>query len=406
MNDTPATMRLHDTVRDEVVPFEPGAEVSMYVRGITPYDATHLGHAFTYLTFDLVIRRLEDLGHTVRMVRNVTDVDDSILPKARELKVDYRSLAAVEMAHFDADMKALNMRPASVEPWATLSIKPMLDLIQRLSDAGHTYTVDGTTFFDVSTDDNFGSLSGYDEDTMLSLAAERGGHPDDPRHRNPLDFVLWQPSANDEPAWNSPFGPGRPGWHIECSAMAMDNLSDTIDLHGGGGDLVFPHHECEEAQSRCATGEPLARHWMHVGMVAYEGTKMSKSLGNLVFVRMLRNLHDPRALRLAMLGHHYRAGFEWFDTNIDDGVTRLGRLVDAARRPCGPDPAPTLAAVRAALDDDLDAPTAREAIDVLAGAIIAHAGDDPTAPSGLRQAAGLLGIQLDEESPGDSPSGT
>jgi L-cysteine:1D-myo-inositol 2-amino-2-deoxy-alpha-D-glucopyranoside ligase len=282
----------------------------------------------------------------------------------------------------------------------------MLDLIQRLSDAGHTYTVDGTTFFDVSTDDDFGSLSGYDEDTMLSLAAERGGHPDDPRHRNPLDFVLWQPSANDEPAWNSPFGPGRPGWHIECSAMAMDNLSDTIDLHGGGDDLVFPHHECEEAQSRCATGEPLARHWMHVGMVAYEGTKMSKSLGNLVFVRMLRNLHDPRALRLAMLGHHYRAGFEWFDTDIDDGITRLGRLVDAARRPCGPDPAPTLAAVRAALDDDLDAPTAREAIDVLAGAIIAHAGDDPTAPSGLRQAAGLLGIQLDEEPPGDSPSGT
>ena len=391
MNDTPATMRLHDTVRDEVVPFEPGPEVSMYVCGITPYDATHLGHAFTYLTFDLVIRRLEDLGHSVRMVRNVTDVDDSILPKARELKVDYRSLAAVEMAHFDADMEALNMRPASVEPWATLSIEPMLDLIQRLSDAGHTYTVDGTTFFDVSTDDDFGSLSGYDEDTMLSLAADRGGHPDDPRHRNPLDFVLWQPSANDEPAWNSPFGPGRPGWHIECSAMAMDNLSDTIDLHGGGDDLVFPHHECEEAQSRCATGEPLARHWMHVGMVAYEGTKMSKSLGNLVFVRMLRNLHDPRALRIAMLGHHYRAGFEWFDTAIDDGITRLSRLVDA---------------VRAALDDDLDAPPAREAIDVLAGAIIAHAGDDPTAPSGLRQAAGLLGIQLDEEPPGDSPSGT
>ncbi|MCH2412075.1 MAG: cysteine--tRNA ligase [Acidimicrobiales bacterium] len=399
-------MNLYDTARGEVVPFQPGPKVSMYVCGITPYDATHLGHAFTYLTFDLVVRRLEDLGHEVRMVRNVTDVDDSILSKARELTVDYRSLAAVEMAYFDADMEALNMRPASVEPWATLSIEPMLDLIQRLSDAGHTYTVDGTTFFDVSTDADFGSLSGYDEDTMLSLAAERGGHPDDPRHRNPLDFVLWQPSANDEPAWNSPFGPGRPGWHIECSAMAMDNLSDTIDLHGGGDDLVFPHHECEEAQSRCATGEPLARHWMHVGMVAYEGTKMSKSLGNLVFVRMLRNLHAPRALPLAMLGHHYRAGFEWFDTDIDDGITRLSRLVDAARRPCGPDPAPTLAAVRAALDDDLDAPTAREAIDVLAGAIIAHSGDDPTAPSGLRQAAGLLGIQLDEEPSGDSPSGT
>ena len=399
MNDTPATMRLHDTVRDEVVPFEPGPEVSMYVCGITPYDATHLGHAFTYLTFDLVIRRLEDLGHTVRMVRNVTDVDDSILPKARELKVDYRSLAAVEMAHFDADMKALNMRPASVEPWATLSIKPMLDLIQRLSDAGHTYTVDGTTFFDVSTDDNFGSLSGYDEDTMLSLAAERGGHPDDPRHRNPLDFVLWQPSANDEPAWNSPFGPGRPGWHIECSAMAMDNLSDTIDLHGGGDDLVFPHHECEEAQSRCATGEPLARHWMHVGMVAYEGTKMSKSLGNLVFVRNLRRMHDPRAIRLALMAHHYRDGFEWFDYNIDDAITRLDRLIAAARRGKGPNPAPTLAAVRAALDDDLDTATARQAIDLLAGGILSGSGDDPTAASGLATAAALLGVRLDATLP-------
>jgi len=392
-------MRLHDTVRDEVVPFEPGPEVSMYVCGITPYDATHLGHAFTYLTFDLVIRRLEDLGHSVRMVRNVTDVDDSILPKARELKVDYRSLAAVEMAHFDADMEALNMRPASVEPWATLSIEPMLDLIQRLSDAGHTYTVDGTTFFDVSTDDDFGSLSGYDEDTMLSLAAERGGHPDDPRHRNPLDFVLWQPSANDEPAWNSPFGPGRPGWHIECSAMAMDNLSDTIDLHGGGDDLVFPHHECEEAQSRCATGEPLARHWMHVGMVAYEGTKMSKSLGNLVFVRNLRRMHDPRAIRLALMAHHYRDGFEWFDYNIDDAITRLDRLVAAARRAKGPNPAPTLAAVRAALDDDLDTATARQAIDLLAGGILSGSGDDPTAASGLATAAALLGVRLDATLP-------
>jgi len=399
VNDTPATMRLHDTVRDEVVPFEPGPEVSMYVCGITPYDATHLGHAFTYLTFDLVIRRLEDLGHSVRMVRNVTDVDDSILPKARELKVDYRSLAAVEMAHFDADMEALNMRPASVEPWATLSIEPMLDLIQRLSDAGHTYTVDGTTFFDVSTDDDFGSLSGYDEDTMLSLAAERGGHPDDPRQRNPLDFVLWQASAKDEPSWDSPFGPGRPGWHIECSTMAMAELGETIDLHGGGDDLTFPHHECEAAQSWAATGAPLARHWMHVGMVAYEGTKMSKSLGNLVFVRNLRRMHDPRAIRLALMAHHYRDGFEWFDYNIDDAITRLDRLVAAARRAKGPNPAPTLAAVRAALDDDLDTATARQAIDLLAGGILSGSGDDPTSASGLATAAALLGVRLDATLP-------
>ena len=399
-------MRLHDTVRGEVVPFEPGPEVSMYVCGITPYDATHLGHAFTYLTFDLLIRRLEDLGHTVRMVRNVTDVDDSILPKARELGIDYLELAAREMAHFHADLAALDLRPAWSEPTATGSIDAMLALIGRLEANGHTYTVEGTTFFDVSTWDAFGSMTGYDEATMLAYAAERGGNPDDPRQRNPLDFVLWQASADDEPSWDSPFGPGRPGWHIECSAMAMADLGETIDLHGGGNDLTFPHHECEAAQSEAATGKAFARHWMHVGMVAYEGTKMSKSLGNLVFVRMLRNLHDPRAIRVALLGHHYRAGFEWFDTDIDDGITRLERLVAAERRPSGPDPAPTLAAVRAALDDDLDTPTALDAIDVLAGAILAHSGDDPTAPAGLREAAGLLGIHLEATEPVDAPSGT
>jgi len=388
------SMRLHDTARGEVVPFEPGPTVSMYVCGITPYDATHLGHAFTYHTFDLVIRRLEDLGHEVRMVRNVTDVDDSILPKARELKVDYQALAAVEMAHFDADMAALGMRPAAAEPWATHSIDAMLALIGRLADAGHTYTADGTTFFDVATHDAFGSLSGYDDDTMVAYAAERGGHPDDPRQRNPLDFVLWQPSGDGEPSWDSPFGPGRPGWPIECSAMAMAELGDTIDLHGGGDDLVFPHHECEDAQTRAATGQPLARHWMHVGMVAYEGTKMSKSLGNLVFVRNLRRLHDPRAIRLAMSAHHYRAGFEWFDADIDDAVTRLDRLDTAVRRPHGPDPSHTLAAVRAALDDDLDTPTARDAVDTLAGALLAGAGDHADAATGLIEAAALLGIPL------------
>jgi len=314
-------MRLYDTARGKVVPFEPGPTASIYVCGITPYDATHLGHAFTYLTFDLVVRRLEDLGHEVRMVRNVTDVDDSILGKARELDVDYLDLAAREMDLFHADLAALDLRPATAEPTATGSIDGMLDLIGRLEANGHTYTVDGNTFFDVSTWDGFGSLTGLDEATMLEYAAERGGHPDDPRQRNPLDFVLWQASAQDEPSWDSQFGPGRPGWHIECSAMAMAELGETIDLHGGGDDLTFPHHECEAAQSWAATGAPLARHWMHVGMVAYEGTKMSKSLGNLVFVRNLRRMHDPRAIRLALMAHHYRDGFEWFDYNIDDAIT-------------------------------------------------------------------------------------
>jgi len=392
-------MRLHDTARGEVVPFEPGPRVTMYVCGITPYDATHLGHAFTYLTFDLVVRRLEDLGHEVRMVRNVTDVDDSILPKARELGIDYLELAAREMAHFHADLAALDLRPATSEPTATGSIDAMLDLIGRLEANGHTYTVEGTTFFDVSTWDSFGSMTGYDEATMRAFAAERGGDPDDPRLRNPLDFVLWQASADDEPSWDSPFGPGRPGWHIECSAMAMADLGETIDLHGGGNDLTFPHHECEAAQSEAATGQPFARHWMHVGMVAYEGTKMSKSLGNLVFVRNLRHMHDPRAIRLALMAHHYRAGFEWFDYDIDDAITRLDRLVTAARRPKGPNPAPTLAAVRAALDDDLDTATGCEALDMLAGGILSGTGDDPTAASGLATAAALLGIRLDATLP-------
>jgi L-cysteine:1D-myo-inositol 2-amino-2-deoxy-alpha-D-glucopyranoside ligase len=393
------TMHLFDTARGEVVPFEPGPTVTMYVCGITPYDATHLGHAFTYLTFDLVIRRLEDLGHEVHMVRNVTDVDDSILGKARELGVDYLNLAASEVASFHEDLAALDLRPASAEPRATESIQSILDLIDRLESTGHTYTVEGTTFFDTSTWEGFGSVSGYDEATMVAYAAERGANPDDPRLRNPLDFILWQASADDEPSWDSPFGPGRPGWHIECSAMAMAELGQTIDLHGGGDDLVFPHHECEETQSGAANGVPLTRHWMHVAMVSYEGIKMSKSLGNLVFIRNLRHLHDPRAIRLSLLAHHYRAGFEWFDHDIDDGVTRLDRLITAAGRPTGPDPAPTLATIRNALDDDLNTAAARDALDMLAGAILAGAGKDPGSAAGLTEAAGLLGIRLDESVP-------
>ena len=393
------TMHLFDTARGEVVPFEPGPTVTMYVCGITPYDATHLGHAFTYLTFDLVIRRLEDLGHEVHMVRNVTDVDDSILGKARELGVDYLNLATSEVASFHEDLAALDLRPASAEPRATESIQSILDLIDRLESTGHTYTVEGTTFFDTSTWEGFGSVSGYDEATMVAYAAERGANPDDPRLRNPLDFILWQASADDEPSWDSPFGPGRPGWHIECSAMAMAELGQTIDLHGGGDDLVFPHHECEETQSGAANGVPLTRHWMHVAMVAYEGIKMSKSLGNLVFIRNLRHLHDPRAIRLSLLAHHYRAGFEWFDHDIDDGVTRLDRLITAAGRPTGPDPAPTLATIRNALDDDLNTAAARDALDMLAGAILAGAGKNPGSAAGLTEAAGLLGIRLDESVP-------
>ena len=328
------------------------------------------------------------------MVRNVTDVDDSILPKARELGIHYQDLAAQEMAQFEKDMADLNMRPAAAEPKATESIDAIVELVSQLERAGHTYLVDGITFFDISTFDSFGSVSGYDQDTMKNYAAERGGRPDDPRQRNPLDFVLWQPSASDEPSWDSPFGVGRPGWHIECSAMAMNDLGETIDLHGGGDDLIFPHHECEEAQSRAITGKPFARHWMHVGMVAYEGTKMSKSLGNLVFVRDLCSEYDPRAVRLSLLGHHYRGGFEWFDDDIHDGVERLDRLIKASLCSKGPNSSSLLTSIRNALDNDLDTWGARESLDLFARKMLDGAEEDPNAASNLIEAAALLGILI------------
>ena len=389
-----ADVQLFDTARGEVVPFEPGHEVKMYVCGITPYDSTHLGHANTYLTYDLLIRRLEDLGHEVKLVRNITDVDDSILPKARELGVDFLELAAEETARFHGDMIALNTRPVFAEPHATKWVAEMVELVETLEAKGHTYVVDGTVFFDVRTFDSFGAMSGYDESTMVEYATERGGRPDDPRQRNPLDFILWQPSLDDEPSWPSPWGPGRPGWHIECSAMSKGTLGPTLDLHGGGSDLIFPHHECSRAQSEAANGVTFVNHWMHAGMVAYQGTKMSKSLGNLVFVSELVKTTDPRAIRLALMRHHYRSDWEWFDSDIDTASAMLDRLHRAAHTPAGPDPDRYADRVRAALDNDLDAPAALHALMELADAIL-EGGDDPTAPTLLRELGALVGVELD-----------
>lgn len=388
------SMRLYDTSQGAVVPFEPGDTVSIYVCGVTPYDATHLGHAFTYLCFDVLIRRLEDLGHEVKMVRNITDVDDSILAKAKEIDVDYMELGLSETAQFRDDIKALDLRPAVAEPTVTGSINEIVSLISQLAEKGHTYTVDGTTFFDVTTFSDFGQISGYDEPTMISFANERGANTEDERLRNPLDFILWQKSEEGEPSWDSPFGPGRPGWHIECSAMAMSELGPTIDLHGGGDDLIFPHHECETAQSVAANNSPFARHWMHIGMVAYEGEKMSKSLGNLVFVRDLRTGHDPRAIRLALLSNHYRAGFEWFDSDIDKGEAMLERMIEAASCPSGPDSETLLTQVREAIDDDLNLPKACEIIDDFAVKMIEGSGNDSDAKTALTKAAELLGVNL------------
>jgi len=385
-------MRLYDTAQQAVVDLELNDHVQMYVCGITPYDSTHLGHAATYLTYDLIVRRLEDLGHTVEMVRNVTDVDDSILPKARELGVDFLQLAEQEMERFSQDMAALNTRPADYEPRATESIHGIIELIQQLQDGGHTYLTEGTTYFDVTTFPAFGKLSNLSEQEMVALAAERGGNPEDPKQRNPLDFVLWQPSAEDEPRWDSPFGVGRPGWHIECSAMSMNALGSTIDIHGGGGDLIFPHHECEIAQSEAVNGPPFSRYWIHAALVAYQGAKMSKSLGNLVFVSDLRQEIDPRAIRLALMAHHYRSEFEWFDEEGPRAQQDLELLIHAASVAEPISDGPLMEEVRDALDDDLNAPRVRELLLEAARVVI----DRPSqvTQSCVAAAASLCGIEL------------
>ena len=371
-------MRLYDTARQAVVPFEPGEQVLMYTCGITPYDATHLGHAATFINYDVLQRRLIDMGHTVRCVRNVTDLDDPLFAKARELGVHYLDLAAGEEARFERDMLALNALPVHSSPRASSAIPDIRGFIGMVLERGFAYEAGGNVYFDVSKFPSFGSLSHYSEEQMIEFARQRGGNVEDPHKRQPLDFVLWHPSLPDEPSWDTMWGPGRPGWHIECSALALRELGTTIDLHGGGSDLIFPHHESERAQSEAATGEPFVKHWMHVAMVFMNGSKMSKSLGNLVFVDKLRTEYDPRAIRLAIIEHHYRNEWEWDNDLMPRNAARLQAWLAAPHGESG-----VIDDVRAALDNDLDTPSAVAAIDAAVAA--GH---------GVHDAAGLLGVPL------------
>jgi len=356
-------MRLYDTARQGVFEMETGPVVSLYSCGITPYDSAHLGHAFVYLTFDVLQRRLRDEGFKTRCVRNVTDVDDDILRKARELGVHYLDLAAEEMAKFDRDMSILNLLPMYSEPRATGAIPEILTLIGELLEKGHAYQVNGSVYFEASTFERFGQVSHDSREEMIALAKQHGGNPDDPQKRDPLDFILWQPSLDDEPSWESRWGAGRPGWHIECSALALRDLGQTLDVHGGGRDLVFPHHECEAAQSESVTNVKFVKHWLHVGLVGLDGTKMSKSLGNLVFVDELAEVAEPAAVRVALLQQHYRSDWEWTNDILLRAQSRLstwrstllsGRTNDVIDE------------VRASLDNDLDTPSALNAIDLAA----------------------------------------
>ncbi|WP_433378729.1 cysteine--1-D-myo-inosityl 2-amino-2-deoxy-alpha-D-glucopyranoside ligase [Streptosporangium sp. CA-115845] len=389
-------LRLFDTAVRDVVPTKPDPTARMYVCGITPYDATHLGHANTYLAFDLVNRAWRDAGHEVHFTQNATDVDDPLLERAEQTGIDWRDLAEREIELFRSDMEALRILPPRDYVAVTEVIDQVAALIELLRDKGATYDLEGDVYFDVAAAPKFGAVSGYPEEQMLALFGERGGDPDRPGKKHPLDWLLWRAERPGEPSWPSPFGQGRPGWHIECTAIALANLSSAFDVAGGGSDLIFPHHECGAHEGHVACGEwPFAKAYVHAGMVALDGEKMSKSKGNLVFVSRLRRETDPMAIRLALLAHHYRSDWEWTSDQLASAEVRLARWRSAAGLQTGPDAGVVLDRVRARMADDLDAPGALAVIDDWAERALSEGGSDPGAPLLVgRIADALLGVAL------------
>ena len=378
-------LRIHDTRTSGLVESAPEQVARLYVCGITPYDATHLGHASTYLTFDLLQRQWLARGLDVSYTQNVTDVDDPLLERATATGVDWQELAERETELFRTDMSALRVLAPQHYVGAVESIDLVTALVERLGDA--VYRVDDDLYFDVHADAAFGSVSGLDDDTMRRVFGERGGDPDRPGKRHPLDCLVWQAPREGEPSWESPLGPGRPGWHVECAAIALEHLGTDFDVQGGGSDLAFPHHEMSASEARVATGEEFARAFVHAGMVGFEGEKMSKSKGNLVLVSRLRDSGtDPMAIRLALLAHHYRSDWEWFDADLTAAEERLARWRTAVGRPTTAPGDDVVRDVLAALSDDLDAPRALAAVDAWA----ATDGSDGDAPASVRAALDLL----------------
>ena len=361
-------MKLFNTLTQSLEDFVPlnDKKVTMYVCGVTPYDTTHLGHAFTYVTFDTLRRYLDFRGYAVSYVQNVTNIDDDILRKAREVGMAWDELGNRETEQYLRDMDILNVQRPTVYARATDEIPGMVEIIQSLLANGYAYESGGNVYFSVRKDHDFGIMARAiglnDYAAMLTIANERGNYPDDTRKKDPLDFVLWQAQAPGEPAWPSPWGPGRPGWHIECSAMSMRYLGPQIDIHGGGADLTFPHHTCEIAQSEHFTGKaPFVRYWMHTGMVYQEGEKMSKSLGNLTLVRNLIKDYSADAIRTVLLNHHYRYPWECFPQDLE-GATETVELFQQVRTIVGKQPQDgdelLLDRFKAAMDNDLNTPQA------------------------------------------------
>ncbi|HWM38656.1 MAG TPA: cysteine--1-D-myo-inosityl 2-amino-2-deoxy-alpha-D-glucopyranoside ligase [Streptomyces sp.] len=391
-------LEIHDTATDGRVTLATGPVARIYVCGITPYDATHLGHAATYNAFDLVQRVWLDNKRQVHYIQNVTDIDDPLLERAEATGDEWAALAERETALFREDMTALRMLPPRHLIGAVESIPRIVPLVERLRDQGAAYELEGDVYFSVDADAHFGEVSRLDAETMRLLSAERGGDPERPGKKSPLDPMLWRAARDGEPQWDGgSLGPGRPGWHIECVAIALEHLGMGFDVQGGGSDLAFPHHEMGASHAQALTGEyPFAQTYVHAGMVGLNGEKMSKSKGNLVFVSQLRRDGvDPAAIRLVLLSRHYREDWEYTGTVLDEARSRLARWRAAVSRPDGPPAEAMVDEVRAALADDLNAPAALEAVDRWAAAQESGGGTDTGAPGlASRAVDALLGVAL------------
>lgn len=378
-SSTSVPLRLYDTADQKVSQVEAGPEATMYVCGITPYDATHLGHAATYLTFDLIYRQLLDNGHSVHYVQNITDVDDPLFERAERDGVDWRELGTSQIDLFRSDMENLSVIPPRDYIGAIESVDEVVEMVEKLLENGSAYQLTNDEYPDVyfrkSATENFGYESNYSAEQMAEFFAERGGDPDRPGKEDPLDALVWRAARPGEPSWNAPFGAGRPGWHIECSAIATNRLGKSFDIQGGGSDLAFPHHEFSAAHAEAATGcARMASHYVHAGMIALDGVKMSKSLGNLVFVsKLVAAGVDPSAIRIGVFTSHYRSDRDWSDEVLEAAKARLEtwRAACAATKTATDEKAVSAAAalvadVRASLANDLDTPAALDAIDAWA----------------------------------------
>lgn len=390
-------LRLFNVLTSEIEEISEG-HVSMYVCGITPYDATHLGHAATYLAFDLINRYTRFTGKSVEYIQNITDVDDPLLERAARDNVSWEMLAENQISLFRDDMTALRVLPPDHYMGAVETIPWVIEAISELEKKGAVYSLEGDLYFDITSDSTFDSYTKLSNAQKLQVFAERGGDPLRPGKRNPLDCLIWRAKRDGEPEWPSPYGPGRPGWHIECTAIALRFLRAPISIQGGGSDLHFPHHAMCAAEGKVLRGVDFAKRFVHTGMIGLNGEKMSKSRGNLKFVSSMRNDGiDPLIIRVALLSGHYRSDREWNDELLASTSQRVNLWRNAFSSPYGDEIEPTITAISEAISDDLDTPRAFTILDDWAKKrveLIASAGSDSLKVSAIGQMSRFLDAVL------------